>query len=344
MMKDFHTIMRKNIFTLILCITAALNISAQGSAGNGTLTTHSKVMTDNYDFWLYTPKSSVSGSRTLPLVFYLHGASCCGTDLEKVRSYGTVDALSQGMSIPAIVIAPQSQTSWSPKKLNDLLEWAKRNLPIDESRVYVLGMSLGGYGTMDFVNAYPEKIAAAIAFCGGCSAKQPDGLGKTCLWIMHATADTSVDISCSKQVVSYLQGKGKDKLLRYEWMEGGSHSVYARYFYLQKTYDWLFLHSLRDRPRQVNRTFSITNDDVSNSYSGYSSQSSSGYTTQPSSGYTTQPSSGYTTQPNSGYTTQPGYVYPEVQTEGNWRHATTTPTTVKKRTVRRYNSSRRRRY
>ena len=328
--------MRKNIFILILCVTATLAISAQNRLGNGTLTTHNKVLADNYDFWLYTPNGSASGSRSLPLVFYLHGASCCGTDLEKVRSYGTVDALSDGMSLPAIVIAPQSQTSWSPKKLNDLLEWAKRNLPVDESRVYVLGMSLGGYGTMDFVNAYPEKIAAAIAFCGGCSAKQPDGLGKTCLWIMHATGDTSVDIKCSKQVVSYLQGKGKDKLLRYDWMEGGSHSVYARYFYLQKTYDWLFLHSLRDRPRQVNRTFSITSDDVERSYSGYSSQ--------PYSGYTTQPSSGYSTQPNSGYSTQPSSQYTEVQKEqeSNWRRSATS--NVKKKTVRKYKIRKRRYY
>ena len=302
--------MRKKIFLLILCITATLTMSAQGRTDNGTLTTHGKVLADNYDFWLYTPKNNAYGGRSLPLVFYLHGASCCGTDLEKVRSYGTVDALADGMSLPAIVIAPQSQGAWSPKKLNDLLEWAKRNLPVDESRVYVLGMSLGGYGTMDFVNAYPEKIAAAIAFCGGCSSAKPDGLGKTCLWIMHATADASVDISCSKQVVSYLQGKGKDKLLRYDWMEGGSHSVYARYFYLQKTYDWLFLHSLRDKPRKVNRTFSITDEEMNQAYSGYSE-------------------------------VQRGYTEVQSEVEDNWRHsvtpvAPTVKSTTKKRTVRKY--------
>ena len=320
--------MRKYIFLLIFCAAMTLASSAQERMTNGSLTTHSKVVADNYDFWLYTPKNYTSGSR-LPLVFYLHGASCCGTDLEKVRSYGTIDALSQGLSLPAVVIAPQSQTSWSPKKLNDLLEWAKRNLPVDESRIYVLGMSLGGYGTMDFVNAYPEKIAAAIAFCGGCSAKQPDGLGKTCLWIMHATGDTSVDISCSKQVVSYLQGKGMDKLLRYDWMEGGSHSIYASYFYLQKTYDWLFLHSLRDKPRQINRSFCITEEDTNRAYSGYSEQ----------------PYSGYTNQPYSGYSNQPKSVYMETNKEPQytWRQAATN-TAAKKKTVRRYRKYRRRYY
>ena len=190
-------------------------------------------------------------------------------------------------------------------------------------------MSLGGYGTMDFVNAYPEKIAAAIAFCGGCSAKQPDGLGKTCLWIMHATADASVNINCSKQVVSYLQGKGKDKLLRYDWMEGGSHSIYASYFYLQKTYNWLFLHSLRDRPRQINRTFYITEEDTNCAYSGYSDQ----------------PYSGYLNQPYSGYSNQPKSVYRETNKEPQytWRQAATN-TAAKKKTVRRYRKYRRRYY
>ena len=113
--------MRKKIYLLIVCLTAALAIAAQNRVGQGTLTTHKKISTDNYDFWLYTPKN-YDASRRLPLVFYLHGASCCGTDLEKVRSYGTVDALSDGMSLPAIVIAPQSQSSWEPKKLDALLE------------------------------------------------------------------------------------------------------------------------------------------------------------------------------------------------------------------------------
>ena len=258
--------MIKKIFSLFLCLTVTLAISAQEKLAQGTITAKYKVLPDNYNFWLYTPEDYVPGGHPIPLVFYLHGASCCGNNLSKVRRYGTIDAIAKGKMVPAIVIAPQTQGAWNPKKLNELLEWAKQNFSIDESRVYVLGMSLGGYGTMDFVNAYPEKIAAAMAFCGGCSSKQPDGLGKTCLWIMHGTADRAVGINCSKQVVSYLQSKGMDKLLRYDWMQGGSHGVYARCFYLQKTYDWLFSHSLGDKPRQVDRTFDITREDINQTY------------------------------------------------------------------------------
>ncbi len=261
--------MKKNniILTIFLCFCAVTAMVAQEKIAKGTIVARHNVLPDNYNFWLYTPGDYDPNVHPVPLVFYLHGASCCGYDLNKVRRYGTIDAIAKGKIVPAIVIAPQTRGAWSPKKLNDLLEWAKKNFAIDTTRVYVLGMSLGGYGTMDFVNAYPEKIAAAIAFCGGCSAKQPDGLGKTCLWIMHGTADRAVGINCSKRVVEYLQKTGQDKLLRYDWMQGGSHGVYARCFFLQKTYDWLFSHSLKDKPRKVDTSFEITREDIQQTYS-----------------------------------------------------------------------------
>lgn len=52
------------------------------------------------------------------------------------------------------------------------------NYAFDRNRVYVLGMSLGGYGTLDFVGTYPERVAAALALCGGCSLKDQSRLGE----------------------------------------------------------------------------------------------------------------------------------------------------------------------
>ena len=151
-------------------------------------------------------------------------------------------------------------------KINDLLEWTVAHYAIDTTRVYVLGMSLGGYGTMDFVAADPDKVAAAMALCGGCSVKEPAGLGQVPLWIMHGTADRAVPIAQSKRVVDYLQQSGNDQLLRYDWIKGGNHGTPARLFYLQKTYDWLFSHSLHDSPRTVDRTFDIDMDDIRQTY------------------------------------------------------------------------------
>ena len=66
--------------------------------------------------------------------------------------------------------------------------------------------------------------------------------------------------------MEYLKKNKKDSLLRYWWLPGASHGILARLFYLQKTYDWLFTHSLKDSPRVVDRSFDITMDDIKTTY------------------------------------------------------------------------------
>ncbi len=240
---------------------------AQNLHPTGTFEAKYSVQPGMYNFWLYTPNDYIDDDHKFPLVIFLHGASLCGNNLNKVRRYGVLDAIDRGKIIPTLVVAPQNPGgAWNPKKLNDLLEWLKANYRVDENRVYVLGMSLGGYGTLDFVGTYPEKIAAAMALCGGCSLKNQEGLGKVPLWIIHGTADRAVSINESKKVVNGLQQSGNDQLLRYNWMQGGGHGAPARLFYLQKTYDWLFYHSLQDNPRELDKSFDITPEDIKSTY------------------------------------------------------------------------------
>ena len=220
-----------------------------------------------YNFWLYRPADYQEGGHPLPLVIFLHGASLCGNNLQRVRRYGVLDAIDRGKIIPTLVVAPQNPGgAWSPLKINDLLEWTKAHYAVDTTRVYVLGMSLGGYGTMDFVGTYPDKVAAAMALCGGCSLSDVQGLGKVPLWIMHGTGDRAVSVKQSQAVVDKMKQAGCDKLLRFDWLKGASHGLLARLFYLQKTYDWLFTHSLADRPRTVAKHFDITRDDINQTY------------------------------------------------------------------------------
>jgi hypothetical protein len=83
---------------------------------------------------------------------------------------------------------------------------------------------------------------------------------------MHGTADRAVSVKQSQIVVEKLQEGGNDKLLRYDWLQGGSHGILARLFYLQKTYDWLFSHSLQDNPRTIDKHFDITPEDIQQTY------------------------------------------------------------------------------
>lgn len=220
-----------------------------------------------YNFWVYTPLDYYYSLESTPVIIFLHGQSLCGNNLERVRRYGPLDAIVKGRQIEALVIVPQNPGgSWNPKKINDVLEWTKKNYAMDSTRVYVIGMSLGGYGTLDFVGTYPDKVAAAMALCGGCTLKDKSGLGKVPLWIIHGTADRAVPIKQSQVVVDELQNTGNDTRLRFDWLKGASHGALARILYMNKTYEWLFSHSLLDEGRPVNKDIDIDKSDLSKAY------------------------------------------------------------------------------
>lgn len=121
---------------------------------------------------------------------------------------------------------------------------------------------------MDFVGTYPDKVAAAMALCGGCSLRDVQGLGTLPFWIMHGTADRAVNISESKKVVNALKDADNDRLLRYDWIPGASHGALTRIFYLSQTYEWLFQHDKQRNPNQVDRRISITQSDMDDCYRG----------------------------------------------------------------------------
>lgn len=220
-----------------------------------------------YNFWIYTPTDYYYSLENTPVIIFLHGRSLCGRNLDRVRRYGPLDAIIKGRQIDALVLVPQNPGgAWNPDKILSILEWTKEHYAMDSTRVYVIGMSLGGYGTLDFVGTYPDKVAAAMALCGGCSLKDVSGLGKVPLWIMHGTADRAVPIKQSKVVVEQLQKSNNDKRLRYSWLQGASHGALARVLYMTKTYEWLFSHSLLDEGRPVNMDFDIDKSDLSDAY------------------------------------------------------------------------------
>lgn len=236
---------------------------------------------DGYDFWLYEPKGWDVDSIQKPLVLFLHGASLCGRNLDRVRRYGTLDALDRGRMIDAFVLAPQNPGgAWKPSKVMDVVNWVSDNFQVDTNRIYVLGMSLGGYGTIDFAATYPDKIAAAMAICGGGTVKNYEPLNSIPLWILHGTADKAVPISHSDKVVEAMNKNGEASRLIYTRLKGLNHGRPARIFYLKETYEWLFLHSLLDEGRPVNKDYQITPERLRTAYSdlgrkGYLSVSSS---------------------------------------------------------------------
>ena len=219
------------------------------------------------NFWFYRPEEDESDGVHRPLLIFLHGASLCGTDLNKVKKYGPMEALKRGRAIDCYVLAPQNPGgSWNPQKIMKLIEWAEANFHIDSDRIYCYGMSLGGYGTLDMCATYPDRIAAGMAMCGGATVKDLSGLSRIPMWIVHGTADTAVPVSASDRVVEAIKKTGDDSRLIYTRMPGINHGRLARIFYCYQTYDWMFSHSLKDEDRPINRDFEITPQLLQNAY------------------------------------------------------------------------------
>ena len=252
---------------ILIALACMLTFSTTAKAQYDFLRPVKGEIPGGYDFWIYTPTDYYYSLETTPVVMFLHGASLCSKDMNRSRRYGPLDAIVRGRQIDALVIVPQNPGgAWNPDKLNDILEWTKKNYAMDSTRVYVLGMSLGGYGTMDFAAAYPDKIAAAMALCGGCSAKDKSGLGRLPLWIIHGTGDRAVPVKQSQTVVKQLQDTNNDKRLRFDWLRGASHGALARILYMRKTYEWLFSHSTADPGRPVRPDITIDNSDLKKAY------------------------------------------------------------------------------
>lgn len=260
----------KTFRLMIILLGISLTVNAE------VLTAMRDSVPGSYNFWLYEPSdtpvattSTDSLSETSvdtlaqlshgkPLIVFMHGKSLSGNDLQQLRRYGTIPALEMGLRLDAYVIAPQTSNGWSSKKVWKMVEWTINKYPIDTNRIYVLGMSMGGYGTLNLAAAYPDKIAAAIALCGGATAKDLCGLNKLPLWIIHGTADNQVPIRCSDRVVTAMTECGDTTRLRYDRLEDQNHSILARVFYMYEAYDWLFSHRLNDSARVVNRDYEIT--------------------------------------------------------------------------------------
>lgn len=224
------------------------------------------VISGGYDFLLYLPESYDKTEEKLPVVVYLHGRSCTGTDIKMVTKYGTITALRQGVDVNAIVIAPQVESvkkGWEPKKVMEVLDYVSARYRVDSNRIYAFGMSMGGNGVYKVLSAYPDKFAAGISMCGVCLVDEKP-MANVPLWIIHGTNDTAIPYSRSRNLVQKMIAGQMASRLRFTLLEGCDHSILARVYMLEKAYKWLFMHSLTDEGRPVSMEYDITPSDLHN--------------------------------------------------------------------------------
>ena len=219
----------KQLYIALFILSSAFGFSQLKTITNKT----------TYPFWINVPEKESTEKQ--PVLIFLHGKSLSGTDLNRVRRYGVLRAMDKGRKIPAIVVAPQlAKGSWNPDNVLEVLEYVKKNYNVDESRIYVCGMSLGGYGTLHFAGKYADKITAAVAICGGGNVKDGCKLATIPLWIQHGDKDYIVPVSESEKVVNAIRKCNEKAKLIFTIIKGGNHGSVESIFHQDAMYNWLF--------------------------------------------------------------------------------------------------------
>ncbi|MFK7050936.1 MULTISPECIES: prolyl oligopeptidase family serine peptidase [Flavobacterium] len=191
----------------------------------------------SYPFWVQAPQEG----EKLPLLLFLHGKSLSGTNLNRVKRYGVLRAIERGRKIDAVVMAPQlAKGAWNPDKVLELIQYAKENYAIDATRIYVCGMSLGGYGTLHFAGKYPNELTAAVAICGGGNTADSFNLAQLPLWIIHGAKDFVVPLRESSKVYEAIKKCIPEADATFTIEPNGNHGSVERYFHKDSFYDWLF--------------------------------------------------------------------------------------------------------
>ena len=169
--------------------------------------------------------------RKYPLVIFLHGSGERGSDNEAQLKWGVMNfASDQNMKLhPAFVIAPQCPVNmgWSnfsnrnknelsiqpsPAKPMELLialiRQAIKKFPIDTNRIYITGLSMGGFGTFDAIERYPNLFAAAVPVCGGGDLSKAPSISHVPIWIFSGAEDAAVNPILSLDMVVALTKAG----------------------------------------------------------------------------------------------------------------------------------------
>ncbi|MVM30171.1 phospholipase [Spirosoma sp. HMF4905] len=195
---------------------------------------------EKYPYLLYLPKEYATKKDDYPLVIYLHGGSQKGQDLNKLKTYGLPYLVDKGRDFNFIIASPQcpdgkfwSTDNWFDSLYTDL----KMKYRIDPKRVYLTGISMGGYGVWQTAVAYPDKFAAIVPLCGGCDdSTQICRIKHIPVWTFHGTADDVISISETERLVRRLEEcKGQVKFTRLEKEGHGIQYLFEN----QAIYDWL---------------------------------------------------------------------------------------------------------
>ncbi len=200
----------------------------------------------NIDYLIHLPKNYKEKGQAFPLMIFLHGAGERGSDPEKVKMWGPPKIAEQDKNFPYVLISPQCPEGdwWSSftqlENLHTLINTITDEYNIDRSRIYLTGLSMGGYGTWALACEYPELFAAIAPICGGGQPRLTRKITDIPTWVFHGAKDEVVPISESEEMVEALENNGGN--VKFTVFPNATHNSWSQAYNETDLLKWFLYH------------------------------------------------------------------------------------------------------
>lgn len=224
---------------------------------------HEKLITEQ-NYLLSLPDGYQQDSlKKFPLVLFLHGSGERGDDLEKVKVNGIPKLVEAGKKFPFILVSPQARSNegWESRDLMRLIQSLQQKYRIDEDRLYLTGLSMGGYGSWDMAIKYPGLFAAVVPVCGGGDSSKVWLMRNTPTWVFHGAKDNVVPLKSSQDMVDALRQHNPS--VRFTVYHDAGHDSWTEAYNTDSVYTWM-LSQKKFKYTQV----TVSKDDLER-YQGY---------------------------------------------------------------------------
>lgn len=183
-----------------------------------------------------------------PAVLFLHGAGGRGTDLELLKTNPYFQITDKAEDFPFLTFAPQCHTDTWFDCFETLIRFAEAiaaRPDVDSTRVYVMGVSMGGFATWQIAMSRPDLFAAIVPICGGGMYWNAGRLKNMPIWAFHGKLDDTVYVEESEKMVAWTRRYGGDPKLTI-YPENG-HNAWSDTYGNSQVFQWLLSHRKEDR-------------------------------------------------------------------------------------------------
>jgi predicted peptidase len=238
--------MKYTLIVLFILLLSSINqhVEAQNQTNHRSKIVRKTSM--NYLLWLPDDYKKAK-NKSYPLLIFLHGSGERGDDPELIKKNGPPSFLDNQKDFPFVTLSPQCPigTRWVIEDLQVLLNKIEKKYRIDPDRIYLTGLSMGGFGTWEWAYKYPEQFAAIAPVCGGGDTHFAKLYKNTAVWAFHGEADSIVPVSRTIEMVAEINACGGNA--RMTIYPGVGHNSWENAYQDEELYKWLLLFSNKNK-------------------------------------------------------------------------------------------------